>query len=334
MASAFDVGVVGSGDIAEKAHIPAYIDHPKTHLIAIVDPNERRCRRITKRYSIPRYYTSYEAFFENEDVDVVSIASPPHTHEPIFTLAAESATHILCEKPLTTSLESAERMSALADEYDVITQIGYALQYMANYRKVIDIVRSGLLGEILYLESYYYSPPPPSHWYYDRDVSGGGVVFDKFPHLLDFYMRVFDEEIRVSDRTFRYLKTKSVEDHAEIGLRAGSTPIDVTVGWMPGADYRSHVIAGEQGVMKFSEEELTGYVSGERINYRKGKRPIVQIDPVLRAWLPAFEDFDRKRVNDFISHVVDGDRRTSAPAERGVKIIGLIEDVYDGEAGS
>lgn len=330
MSDKLAVGVVGAGSIAEVVHLPAYAAHPRTDLVGVVEIDEDRRQAIADQFSIPHTFADHEQMFEDVSLDVVSICSPPHTHEAVFKAAVAAGCHVLCEKPLAPTLASARRMASAAAEADVITQMGYALRYMGNYQRASRIVRNQLLGPVTHATAVYHSPPPPAGWYFRREQSGGGVVADKFPHLLDFYLEVFgDQSLHIAESSLQSLRTAEVEDYAEVTLATDDVQIAISAGWTHQRWNRKHTLVGVDGMLEFNDEQLRGTVQGEWVYFKYGDLPSIQLGPLYQQWLKAGEDSDRARLNDFIEHVSAGDATTSAPIDRGIEITRLIEQIYE-----
>ncbi|MFC4357706.1 Gfo/Idh/MocA family protein [Halobium salinum] len=323
------VGIVGTGDIAESVHLPAYDANPATRVVGLAEIDPDRRRRVAEQYDVRGQYENHGSLFEEANLDVVSICSPPFTHEEIFTDAAERGIHILCEKPVSTSLASARRMQAAAESAGIVTQMGHALRYMGNYRRSRQMLQNGLLGDVSQATTVYHSSPPPAGWYYDADLSGGGVVVDKFPHVLDFYIGLFGKgSVSVESAELRYARTNAVEDIAEVTLDVGGTDVDISAGWTHQRWNVRTTVVGVEGMLEFNDETLEGTVQGEWVYFKRGQRPLIQLGPLFQTWLRPSETPHTDRIDDFVAHVRRGDYETLSPIERGVEVTRIIDDIY------
>jgi len=104
------VAVIGVG--VGWNHIEGYQSHPECELVAICDANPAILKERGERFNIPesRRYTDYHEVLRLSDVDAVSIALPNWLHEPAAIEAFANGKHVLCEKPLATSVEAGCRM--------------------------------------------------------------------------------------------------------------------------------------------------------------------------------------------------------------------------------
>lgn len=103
------VGVIGCGSIAQHRHLPEYQQNQETEIAAVCDINQLRADQIAKEYGAKAYY-SYEELLKDPEIEAVSVCTPNYLHAPITIAALNSGKHVLCEKPMATSLEEAEQM--------------------------------------------------------------------------------------------------------------------------------------------------------------------------------------------------------------------------------
>ena len=104
------VAVIGTGQIATKAHIPAYRSNKHVDLVAVVDIDKRRAEKIAKRFRIRKTFSSVDELLETQDVDAISICTPPNTHAEIAVHAFEHGVHVFCEKPMAIEVGDGKRM--------------------------------------------------------------------------------------------------------------------------------------------------------------------------------------------------------------------------------
>ena len=100
-------GVIGAGLFGEN-HALVYSRLPGVELVAVCDQNEERAREVAERYGARAHYTDYAQLLADPDIRAVSIATPDFAHTAIALAAAEAGKHILCEKPLATTVEEAQ----------------------------------------------------------------------------------------------------------------------------------------------------------------------------------------------------------------------------------
>jgi myo-inositol 2-dehydrogenase / D-chiro-inositol 1-dehydrogenase len=127
----------------------------KAHIVGIVDRELDRIKALADRYGFTDYvaYDNYEKAIEEVECDVVDICMPNFLHHPVAIAALNKGRHIICEKPLATTVEDARDMVETAER--VGKQIYYAEDWLfaPAFRKAIDIMESGQLGKPLYIRA-------------------------------------------------------------------------------------------------------------------------------------------------------------------------------------
>lgn len=322
-------GVVGLGWAAEEFHLPVYQENTETKLVAIADIDTERLRTVADSFGIPNRYSSAHSMLVETDLDLVSICTPPSTHEEIFIEAATNNCHIFCEKPAATDAGSAQRMQDAAKEAEIITQIGHTPRYYENYQRVLNMIDTGLLADIESVTTMYIDDPPGIDWYYDPDVAGGGVIRDRCPHIFDMYLDMFDAAPTVTGCRTRSKAHSPVEKRAAIELAFGDTPVDITVEWDQNSLSRTTIL-GTNGWVEVNHVRLEGCISGTDFEFKRGSLPVVDLE-VEKLFGSRFEDPHRTRIHDFIDHVTRGDSDTQVPILKAVTITQLIDDIYQFE---
>jgi predicted dehydrogenase len=313
--------------MATDYHVPAFTSHPRTRVVAFAERDAARRSTVEGELSVPGY-DDVASMLSAHDLDIVSICTPPSTHESIFIAAVEAGCHVLCEKPLALSVESARRMVAAAAEADVVTQVGYLHRYYRNYERAVEILSNNLLGDVVEVTVAHHSAPPTQGWYYDPALSGGGVVRDLFPHSLDVLFELFDESPEVTDASVRTIRDHAVEDVAHASLEFGDVPVDLSATWTQTEGVSRVLVVGTEGWLELDSETLQGDVHGRPFEFQRGSLPLFDVG-VATLFPASDDDAHTARIHDFADHAAAGDPETSAPASRGVAVAAVIDEVYE-----
>ncbi len=126
---------------------------PDWDLVAVCDLDEDRARRVVGPRSTVEVETSVERLLARPDLDAVAIATPARTHAPLALAAFQAGKHVLVEKPLADNAETAALMVAAAESAGKVLMIDHTYCYTPAVRHIADVVASGELGEILYVDS-------------------------------------------------------------------------------------------------------------------------------------------------------------------------------------
>jgi len=146
------VAVVGAG-IWGSAHVRAYAQHASAELVAICDLKEARAREVAARWAVPRCYTALEEMLSRETLDAISVATPDAVHADVVVRAAEAGKHVLCEKPLATTIPECERMIAAAAKHGVFLMVDWHNRWNPPCHAAWESVRGGEVGDVRYV--YY-----------------------------------------------------------------------------------------------------------------------------------------------------------------------------------
>ncbi|MEP6754272.1 MAG: Gfo/Idh/MocA family oxidoreductase [Chthonomonadales bacterium] len=118
------------------------------NIVAVCDIDENYLAVAQKDFPAAMAFTDYRKMLELKNIDAVVIATPDHAHAPATILALDSGRHVYCEKPLTHTLYEARQVAELARKKKRVTQMGTQIHAGDNYRRVVEIIQSGAIGDI------------------------------------------------------------------------------------------------------------------------------------------------------------------------------------------
>src|SRR5262245_8210470 len=95
------VGIIGAGQMAQVAHIPAWLRlKPEVQIGVLCDEDKARLKAVAQKHGIPRVATDFEEVLRDDSIDAVDICTPNHLHSPIAVAAFRARKHVLCERPM------------------------------------------------------------------------------------------------------------------------------------------------------------------------------------------------------------------------------------------
>lgn len=180
--SHYQIGVIGCGWVGTERHIPSYKADSRATIQAVYDHNPTKAQNTAEKQDIPHSYSSVEEFLE-QDLDIVSICTPPWTHAELTIQALNSGCNVLSEKPMAMTTESAQRMVDTADEAGKTLGIVHNFLYADSMMEARKKVNTGEIGDVKNVIGFQTSSPRrhlPT-WYPDLP---GGLFYDESPHLL------------------------------------------------------------------------------------------------------------------------------------------------------
>jgi predicted dehydrogenase len=146
------VAVIGAG-VWGATHLRAYSQYPSAELAAVCDIDEQRLADAAETYNVASRYTSVAELLANEELDAVSVVTPDTLHRDIVVACAEAGVHVLCEKPMATSVEDCEAMLAAMDAAGKYLMIDWHNRWNPPVCSAWQSARDGELGDLRYI--YY-----------------------------------------------------------------------------------------------------------------------------------------------------------------------------------
>lgn len=187
MGNKIKVAIVGVGNISNM-HINGYLKNPDVELYAFCDINPQRLKFMGEKYGITRLYEDEETMLrELPEIDAVSVCVWNCNHEKCTIAALNAGKHVLCEKPMSVSVEAAERMKAAAEKSGKLLMLGFVRRYGGDCKIFKQFADNGTFGEIYYSKAQYLRRNGnPGGWFADSSKSGGGCLIDLGVHVIDY----------------------------------------------------------------------------------------------------------------------------------------------------
>jgi len=197
------VALIGCGYSGCELHGVWYKKIPEINLIATVDSNIDRARNAAQRFGAKTFTDDWRNVLKNPAVDMIDINVPPSFNKDIAVAASEAGKHVLCEKPMATSLKDADEMIAASEKNHVKLMIAHVLHFLPEYAELRKAVDQDMIGRlqagnaIRWLGEPYF--PFSSTWnkWYGSIELGGGVTFSMQIHDLDFLRSLFGKVTEV-----------------------------------------------------------------------------------------------------------------------------------------
>jgi predicted dehydrogenase len=146
------IAVIGAGYWGPNL-VRNFRSNPHWDLVAVCDLDEERARKVIGDRSTVSVERSVDRLLGRADIDAVAIATPAATHAAIALAAFEAGKHVMVEKPLADSAAAASTMVSAADDAGRVLMIDHTYCYTPAVSYIRDVVESGGLGEILYVDS-------------------------------------------------------------------------------------------------------------------------------------------------------------------------------------
>jgi predicted dehydrogenase len=185
-------GFIGAGAISHSS-ADAVHRHPHARILAAQDTHPGRLQELREQKNIPKGYATATELFADPEVDAVYIAVPNKFHIPLTLEALAAGKHVLLEKPFAMNLAEAETAAAAAKKHGKILTLGMNQRFGDRAQQFRTLVEEGTFGEIYHAKAHWFRRsgiPKLGTWFGDRELAGGGCLYDIGVHLLDLCLYV------------------------------------------------------------------------------------------------------------------------------------------------
>ena len=184
MTNTVKVGMIGAGFVSD-LHAYAFKNFvPNAEVVAVASPQHPA--QFAKERGIPNAFNDYRDMPKLKELDVVTIAMPNYLHCQAALDIAKAGKHIICEKPLCKTLEEADMMIEAAKRAGVLLMYAEELLFAPKYVRAKQLIAEGAIGEPFLAKQSEEHPGPHMPWFWDVNLSGGGVLLDMGCHSIEY----------------------------------------------------------------------------------------------------------------------------------------------------
>lgn len=222
MARKIGIGVIGCGGAAKIGHLRWYALNPNARIIAVTDIDEARAISCKNEFRAEYHFIDYLDLLKLDEIEGVSICTPPWLHREQTVMAAEHGKHVLCEKPMARSLKECDEMIKACQRNGVKLMIGFMKRFNPAFQFIKDNLAREKVGDPFYMDVHWemYIEPQVREWRLWDDRVGGGVFQDHGSHYIDLFRWWTGDEVkRVSAETMKLVAGRKFEDHAVVILK-------------------------------------------------------------------------------------------------------------------
>lgn len=187
---------------------------------AICGRDEAWLRENAKKLGWEEVETDYRKLVKRPDIDCVDITATSYLHKDMAVAAAEAGKHILCEKPLATTLEDARAIVAAVERAGVRHQVGFNYRFCPAVVLIKNMIDEGRLGKIFhfrgfYLQDYIIDPEYPKVWRLDKSIAGSGSHGDLNAHVIDLARYLVGEPDEVIGMSETFVRERPIVEKME-----------------------------------------------------------------------------------------------------------------------
>lgn len=292
-------------------------------LRAICDLDPERLRELSRRYPAVRTTSDHRELLADPGLHAVAICTPVDSHYPLALAALEAGKHVMVEKPLTASVETAERLVALAETHGLVLHVDHTFVYTGAVQKIREIVASGEIGDLLYVDCVRVNLG-----LFQSDVN---VVWDLAPHDVSIMNFLVDAKpawvTAIGTAHYGKLETQAyVTVKFDNGLIA-----HLHVNWLAPVKLRSTLIGGSKRMIVYDDlepsEKLRVYDKGVTLHHDPSSRARALVDyrvgDMFAPYIEKTEPLERA-CRAFLAAIAEG---TPSPTDgrSGLEIVRVLE---------
>src|SRR4051812_25316866 len=307
-------GIVGFGFIASSGHFPAYAARKDVEIVAFADVCRARLDAARALAPKARFYATHEEMLAREDaLDFVDVATPPAFHKDIALAALRRGAHVLCEKPLTTTVAQALELVEAAKRHRRVVFPAHNYKHAPVVKFAGETIRSGRIGTVraVTLNTFRVTHAKGvkewrTDWRRDRKTSGGGIAMDHGSH--SFYLTfawMGSLPTHVAAKTLTLDKEFDTEDNLNCVLTFPNGYAHCFLTWTAGVRKVVYTLQGSDGALVIDDDdwELTSGKSGGKPAVEKGVIESDWMDASHTKWFNSMFDQFRTaiRAGDFVN---------------------------------
>ena len=240
--------VVGCGNIAQRCAIPAILNSGVSELVCVVDIDSSKAMLVHERFGVP-FETDLKYVLDNYEFQSVYISTPNAIHVSIISLVAKYHKNILCEKPLASSFEDAQKIASFGKQYNVPIFEGYMYQFHKQHAVKNKMIEDGSIGSPQLFQGWFGFPPLLDNDFRYKKSMGGGCVLDACAYLVQSARHFYNCEPEQVYAVLSKEDGREVETHATVLLDFGKGRVANLVTGFNNKYKSQQVIWGSKGIM-------------------------------------------------------------------------------------
>lgn len=185
----FRVAVLGSGAVTNVLYRPALVELAgEIELVGVADLNQKSAESLLQQFPSAKFFGDYHGMLEQLHPEAVIVALPHFLHQPASVDALRMGIHVFCEKPMAISSEECDQIEAAVQETGGVFCVNLTRRWFPSVQEIKRIVDARAFGALTSFEATEGAPygwPAMSFSFFDRKISGGGVLMDSGVHTLD-----------------------------------------------------------------------------------------------------------------------------------------------------
>lgn len=191
------IALVGLGNYAGGQLAPALLETAHCYLAGIVTGTKEKEADWSNKYNIPEKniynYENFDTIAKNKDIDIVYVVLPNSMHAEYTIRAAKAGKHVICEKPMATSVEDCKKMIAACKAAKKKLSIGYRLHFDPFNDQMMRLGQNRVYGKMNMESAFAFNLRDPKRWRINKAMAGGGPLMDLGVYCIQGCLYTFGE---------------------------------------------------------------------------------------------------------------------------------------------
>lgn len=321
------VGIIGAGGIAQ-LHARGY-QAAGCEIVAIADLSGEALDRRSAEWGVPHVFTDYRDLLAVPEIDAVSVSTPNAVHGQATIAAAVAGKHVLCEKPISLSLDEGAAMIEACRRAGVVLQVNHHMRASHAVMRTREMLDAGVLGRVAFIrlrQAHDWggaTEVPPS--FRTAALAGGGTLIDNGCHLFDLALHLGGPVADVFARAATLKFATEVEDTAITSLRFASGALaEVETQWTNTGGEIAFAVYGTNGAIEYTNR------SGRPVMRWFHREPGAPdgAEPEVTAW-ESNQGQDHTRAVAAFVQAIRGDGPVICTGEDGLAAARIVLAAYE-----
>ena len=246
MADQMSVGLIGYGMAGRTFHAPVIQSVPNLRLKKVV---ERHTNEARKRYPWVEVVPDATALLQDEEINLVIIATPNISHFDLARQSLKANKHVVVEKPFTTTSGQAQELIDLARQQNKVISVNHNRRWDGDFQTVKKLLESRLLGRLVEYESHYnrFRNYPRLNAWKEEEEAGSGILFDLGSHLIDQAQVLFGVPHMITSDIRVQRDFAKITDNFELILHYDDLKVTLKAGMLVREQSPRFILHGTEG---------------------------------------------------------------------------------------
>ena len=188
-----NVGILGYAPSVGELHGIGINATDGLNLYAVCDSTPQRLKTAAHRFPDAKIYSNADKLADDDNVDLVIIATPPNSHAKLSLQMMKNKKHVVCEKPLALSRQETDRMLQMAEKMQVHLSCHQNRRWDPDYAAIKQALRENLIGDLFYMETFVGGFAHPCGYWHSHEEISGGTAYDWGAHYLDWIVGIISD---------------------------------------------------------------------------------------------------------------------------------------------